>query len=93
MVPKVTFEEKLAINIREARIRLGYNQADLAQKIGVGTSCISQYERCRRMPNLKKMSAIAHVLGMSLDDLIPYIEEDNELVDTKQTNIYDLIGE
>lgn len=89
---EITFEEKLSRNLRRARQRCGYNQATLAQKIGVGTSCISQYERGRRTPNLKTMSLISHVLDVSLDDLIPYVE-DNKLTDTRQTNIYDLIGE
>lgn len=89
---EITFEEKLSRNLRRARQRRGYNQSDLAQKIGVGTSCISQYERGKRTPNLKTMSLISHVLDVSLDDLVPYVE-DNKLVDTRQTNIYDLIGE
>lgn len=89
---EITFEEKLSRNLRRARQRRGYNQSDLAQKIGVGTSCISQYERGKRTPNLKTMSLISHVLDVSLDDLVPYVEN-NKLVDTRQTNIYDLIGE
>lgn len=89
---EVTFEEKLSRNLRRARQRRGYNQAQLAQKIGVGTSCISQYERGKRTPNLKTMSLISHVLDVSLDDLVPYVE-DSKSVDTRQTNIYDLIGE
>ena len=88
----MTFEEELSRNIRRARQRLGYTQFDFAQKIGVGTSCVSQYERGRRTPNLEKMSIIAHVLGMSLDDLVPCVSHRNA-VDVKQTNIYDLIGE
>lgn len=89
----MNFSEQLANNLRTARIRHGYTtQSDFAQKIGVSTSCINQYERGKRMPTIEKMSVIAHVLGMSLDDLVPYMPC-KDVVDVKQTNIYDLIGE
>jgi DNA-binding XRE family transcriptional regulator len=90
---QMTFEEELSRNLRRARLRIGYNQGTLAQKIGVGTSCISQYERGKRTPNLKTMSLISHVLDVSLDDLVPYVPSYKNAVDEKQTNIYDLIGE
>ncbi len=89
----MNFSEQLANNLRTARIRHGYNtQSDFAQKIGVSTSCVNQYERGKRIPTIEKLSIIAHVLGISLDDLVPYVPHEN-VVDVKQTNIYDLIGE
>lgn len=89
----MTFEEELSKNIRRARQQCGYNQADFAQKIGLSTSCISMYEHGKRMPNLKIISLISHVLNVSLDDLVPYVPSYKNVIDEKQTNIYDLIGE
>ena len=88
----MTFEEELARNMRRARMRRDYTQQQLAQKIGVGASCVSQYERGKRTPSLKMMSFISHELNVSLDDLIPYVPYE-DVVNEKQTSIYDLIGE
>ena len=44
------------------------------------------------MPNLRIMSAICHVLDMSLDDMVPmYVPEARH--DLGQINIFDVIGE
>lgn len=88
----MSFAKELADNLRAARMRSGYTQAELAQKIGSSASCISMYEGGNRVPNLERMSIISHVLGMSLDDLVPYVPEKMH-VDENQINIYDLIGE
>lgn len=86
------FGGQLAENIRNARLASHMTQSDLAQQIGCTKVCISQYETARRMPNLRIMSAICHVLDMSLDDMVPmYVPEARH--DLGQTSIFDVIGE
>lgn len=87
----MTFQEELANNIRDARLRNNLRQADLAQKIGVTQSTLCHYEHARRMPTVKIVSIMSNVLDVSLDELVPQAEYE-EATDINQTSIYDLIG-
>lgn len=87
-----TFEEKFAENLKAARKRRDLTQEDLAQRIGITGSSLCQYEKAKRLPNVKRAAYMSMVLGMSLDDLVPLAVYEVQ-VDDNQTNIYDLIGE
>lgn len=84
------FADELSDNIRDARMAIGITQAELAQKVGVSNSCISQYETSKRMPSLETMSILSDIFNTSLDDLIPKsrweIPEDEG-----QTDIFDIL--
>lgn len=88
----MTFVEELASNLREARRTAGLTQHDLAQRIGCTANCISLYETAKRMPNVKTMSIMSHVLDVSLETLIPSCPYDMP-VDMNQTDIFDMLGE
>lgn len=88
----MTFIEKLADNLRDARSAKGMTQQQLAQQIGVTPTCISMYENAKRMPNLEMISMMSNVLDVSLDDLIPYALHEVS-IDPCQTTIFNLIGE
>lgn len=88
----MTFEKQFAQRLRDIRVDMGLTQSDLAQKIGVTTSCICYYENAKRMPSLKTASIISQVFDMSLDDLVPCASYEIP-VDPCQTGIFDLIGE
>ncbi len=88
----MTFVEELASNIRDARKAAGMTQCTLAQMIGRTANCVSLYETAKRMPSIETMSIMRHVLGTSLDDLVPEVEFEVEQ-DPSQTSIYDMIGE
>lgn len=84
------FADELSSNIRSARQATGMTQVDLAQKIGVTDSCISQYETSKRMPNLETMSMLSDILNISLDDLIPKSHWKMPK-DENQTDIFDML--
>lgn len=86
------FLEELAGNIRDARVAKGWTQRQLAQKVGVTSSAVNQYERAKRTPNLKTMSIMSHALDVTLDELVPYATHEI-IMDPRQTSLYDLIGE
>lgn len=48
------------------------SQAELARAIGVGQSTISGYENGTRSPMISVFAKIAHVLGVSMDELANY---------------------
>lgn len=89
---KVVFADDLAERLREAREQAWMTQKELAQKVGVSANCISQYECGRRVPNLKMVSAIACVLDVSLDTLVPKVFHEVP-VDHGQTVIFDYLEE
>jgi transcriptional regulator with XRE-family HTH domain len=55
--------------LREARERGGLSVRELARRIHVSASLISQIERDRAMPSVGTLFAIANELGLSVDDL------------------------
>lgn len=86
------FADELSGNIRSARQATGMTQGELAQKVGVTDSCISQYETSKRMPSLETMSILSDILNTSLDDLIPKSHWEIPK-DENQTDIFDVLDE
>lgn len=86
------FYQELGQNIRDARLGEGMTQAQLAQRLGMTTTCLSYYETGRRRPSIRTLAMISEVLYASLDFLIPDVDC-KPLVDPGQSDIYELIGE
>ena len=61
--------------IKEARIRCGYTQQELGEKMGYSESTASatvrRWELGVRPVPIEKIRPLAAVLGLTLDDLIP----------------------
>jgi len=55
--------------LREVRRRKGLRQSDLAKKVGVFQSEISEIETGERKPSVYLAKRIAKALGVSLDEL------------------------
>lgn len=82
------FNEQLGENIRNARVKEGLTQTQLAQLIGMGTSTISNYENGRRYISLETTVMIAIALGVSLQDLVPEHKWSGPSVSKNQMTIY-----
>ena len=52
--------------IREARVQAGLKQKELAEKIGVSESRVSQYEKGSQNPRIGTLLKIADALGISV---------------------------
>lgn len=57
-------------NLKILRKKLGYTQAQLAEKLGVKRSLIGAYEEGRAEPKLSTLVNIARLFGVTLDQLI-----------------------
>ena len=57
-------------NLRYFREREGYTQTELAEKVGLSSSIISQYENGAKVPSLPVADAIAQTLHVTCDDLV-----------------------
>lgn len=60
----------LGKRIKEFRKIRGLTQKQLAEKLGVTTITIQNYENNRREPNIETLNKIADVLNVTINDLI-----------------------
>lgn len=58
------------MKLKELRIEKGYTQAELAQEVSVKQNTISGYESGVRKPNIQRIKAIAHALGVAIEELL-----------------------
>jgi transcriptional regulator with XRE-family HTH domain len=66
----VAVEEGVGQRLREERGRHDMSLRELARRLGVSPSALSQIERGRSMPSLTTLHAITTELGLSVDELI-----------------------
>lgn len=73
-----------AKRLKEARLRAGLKQSDLAEKAGITAASISAYESADgtkgKNPSLENAKAIAGVLGISLDWLCGLIDSNSDVL-------------
>jgi transcriptional regulator with XRE-family HTH domain len=55
---------------RDARMRLGLTQADVADRVGIAMEVYSRMERGRLMPRAQNIRRLCDVLGVSADVLL-----------------------
>lgn len=58
------------LRIREIRKKCGLTMKELAERVGVSESAISQYETGRRQPDYETLLKIADYFGVSVDYLL-----------------------
>lgn len=76
-IPIDSIPYKVGQRIKEWRLRRGYTQEDLANKIGVITNQgIYEYEQGRAAVSLETLDEIAKALSISIIDLLPESTED-----------------
>lgn len=61
----------LGTRIREARLRLGLKQTDLARRLRVKQSAISQWESNKFAPDVENRVKLAQALHIALQDIMP----------------------
>ena len=66
-------------NLKEARLKSGLSQKDVAEKIGVAKSTYSLYESGSREPNVNTIKKIADFLKVSADSLLVLEDEPTTL--------------
>ena len=57
------------MEIRKYRKKQGLTQAEVAKKMGVAPSTVTQWETGARRPNVGQVLQLAETLGCSLDEL------------------------
>lgn len=67
---------KLKITFRAARVNVGLNQEEAADKIGIGVAALRNYECYLRQPRWKVVAKMAEVYGVAVDDFSTQRTED-----------------
>ncbi len=68
---KKNFNEKL----KELRIEKCLNQKEIAKSLGISTTCYAGYEQGYRQPDLKMLTKICLLYGVSADYLLGLSDE------------------
>lgn len=68
-----------ADNLIELRKYNNYSQEELAEMIGVSRQTLSKYETGESLPDIEKCRMIADVLGVTLDDLVSFNKDEDNL--------------
>jgi transcriptional regulator with XRE-family HTH domain len=69
----------LGARIRQARLRYGMSQAELARRIGISSTALNQIESGKTPdPGVSRIVGIASVLGVSTDYLLLGRKDDEE---------------
>ncbi|MFP4373413.1 MAG: helix-turn-helix domain-containing protein [Spirochaetaceae bacterium] len=77
-------QQVIARNVKQARKRMGFSQADVARRAGISDSYLSEIERARSNPSADALARIADTLGLRAYQLL--LEEDEwELRDRLET--------
>jgi len=75
-IPIDSIPYKVGQRIKEWRLKRGYTQEDLANKVGITNQRIYEYEQGRAAVSLETLDEIAKVLSISIIDLLPELMED-----------------
>lgn len=68
-----------AENLIELRKYHNFSQEELAAMIGVSRQTMSKYETGESLPDIEKCKQLANAFGVTMDDLISYEKDDDNL--------------
>jgi|Deesub1362A_J573_1020465.scaffolds.fasta_scaffold00385_3 HTH-type transcriptional regulator/antitoxin HipB len=60
----------LSQKLKEARLRVGLSQEEVARRVGCSVRTYARWERGETMPQTRYLQALARVLGVTVDDLV-----------------------
>lgn len=78
--------------IQKARKEKKYTQKQLAEKCGVATGTIQQYELGKRQPRIEQLEKIADALDVSVADLMGLTYKENIMDTNDLFKFYDSLG-
>lgn len=73
-------------NIKYLRKRAGLSQEELAEKIDVSRQSVAKWENGESLPDIIKCRDLAMLFGTTIDNLINYSFEDDEMTDNKTSD-------
>lgn len=64
-----TEKEKIAKGLKEARMKKGISQSDVAKELGITRQTISKWERCESVPDLPAVLKLSKIYGVSVEEM------------------------
>ena len=68
-------------------LKKGWNQSELARKVGIGRDSISQYVRGRSIPSPANLDKLAGILGIEKDVLFPNYDAQTNAIEAATLEI------
>jgi transcriptional regulator with XRE-family HTH domain len=65
-----TEAKKLGNNLKKIRVKKNITQSEIAKKLGVDRSFVSNIENAKNNPTLSTITNLAKVLGVSANELL-----------------------
>ena len=87
MTFKATLAKYIGSKIRDERQKNALNQQELAEKIGLTRTSVSNIEAGRQQPTIDVLYQICHNLGKEIHFLLPTFSEVSSLIDNKDGTI------
>lgn len=81
-------DNKLVERLKQERLRLDYNQPELANKMNVSKQTVSNWENGNRTPDIETLSSLADLFSCSIDYLLGRTDERKAIICE-----YDIDGE
>ena len=66
----------LKISLAAARVNRGFTQREVAEKLGISTKTLVNWENGITFPTIEKVYELCELYGVSVDNLI-FLPEDN----------------
>lgn len=63
--------------IRDYREKFNFTQSYIAEKLGVGSNAVSQWETGSRSPSVRNLRMLADIFNCSIDDLLKANDDDS----------------
>lgn len=82
----MTYTQTVGVVIQDARLKLGYTQAQLSERAGIGLGSLSKYERDRSNIPLDALVLVADALDVRPSDILAEAERRMDANDGKKEN-------
>ncbi len=60
----------ISMNLKFLRVKSGFSQEELAEKIGVSRQTVAKWENGETLPDVVKCAELSHIYGVSLDAMV-----------------------
>lgn len=84
---------EIANRLQQLRKEKGYSQEQLAAELGISRQAVSKWERAESSPDTDNLICLAKLYGVSLDELLSTDETIEEIVESKEIKLEDVLIE
>lgn len=82
----------IGMNLKHLRKKFKYTQEDIAEKIGVSRQAVAKWENGETVPDINNCLALSKLYGVTLDDLINYSHENEDVgIGPKGKHIFGIV--